>query len=170
VLPVAGWRERADLPDLGLRAVAAKLDTGARTSALHVSAVELLPGGPDGPRQLLLTLPITLPINRARSTFSQVLVELVGHALVTDSGGHRTLRPVIETLLVLGPLRRRIRLTLTDRSALRLPLLLGRSALADSMLVDPARTYLLRRRRPRRPEARAAGASAKLDTAFLLAG
>jgi hypothetical protein len=135
---VAGWREWAALPDLGLVRVRAKLDTGARTSALHAAFVEPLEvagrdwvrfgihfRGADGQRLLVASAPL-----RQRRH-------------VTDSGGHRELRCVIETLLVLGGVARRVELTLTNRDTMRFPLLVGRRALRRRFAVDPGRSFLL---------------------------
>lgn len=126
----AGWVERVDLPDLGLTALSAKLDTGARTSALHVEAAELAPRETD---LLDVVLSPGAPPLRVRR---------IGWADVVTSSGHRERRPVIETRLRLGPFDRVIRLTLADRRGLSLPMLLGRSALLG-LLIDPTRRHLL---------------------------
>jgi predicted deacylase len=126
---VAGWCERVALPDLGIRRLSAKLDTGARTSALHVLAMHETPAG----------LAITLPIAGA----PQVTVAVVEHVVVKDSGGHAERRPVIETGFVMGPIARRIRLTLTHRGDMRFPMLVGRSAMGPGVLVDAGRQGLL---------------------------
>ncbi len=129
VTTVAGWSERVGLPELGIGSLAAKLDTGARTSALHVLAMSAAGDG---------FLDITLPVRRA----AKVRVAIVDHVVVRDSGGHAERRPVVETTLVIGAIRRRVRVTLTDRGDMTFPMLVGRSALAG-VLVDPARRDLL---------------------------
>ena len=126
---IAGWCERVALPDLGIGRLHAKLDTGARTSALHVLAMREVAGG----------LEITLPVPRS----SPVVVTVLEHVTVKDSGGHSDRRPVIETTLVMGPLTRKIRLTLTHRGDMQFPMLVGRSAIGDRVLVDATRRDLL---------------------------
>jgi len=126
---IAGWCERVALPDLGIGRLHAKLDTGARTSALHVLAMREVAGG----------LEITLPVPRS----SPVVVSVLEHVTVKDSGGHSDRRPVIETTLVMGPLTRKIRLTLTHRGDMQFPMLVGRSAIGDRVLVDATRRDLL---------------------------
>jgi hypothetical protein len=71
---------------------------------------------------------------------------------VTDSGGHPEVRPLIATELLLGPVRKRILLTLTDRTGMLFLMILGRKALERDFLVDASRKYLLRswHRRPGR--------------------
>lgn len=142
-LTLAGWKERVDLPEIGIFALPAKLDTGARTSALHVANTH-----PEPPRDGAPQLRVTLGTYGRKQLISLVL-PLCDEVSVTTSSGHRELRPVIATRLLLGPLDRVIRLTLTDRSALRSPMILGRSAFAGSLLVDAARTHLLDPRQPR---------------------
>jgi hypothetical protein len=157
-LTLAGWKERVDLPALGLSALPAKLDTGARTSALHVASATAAP-----PRDGLPQLRVTLARYRSKVLIEKIL-PLLDEVAVTTSGGHRELRPVIATELLLGPLARVIRLTLTDRSALRSPMILGRSAFAGVLLVDASRTYLLA---PRRAASRRRRTSPPRDAADL---
>ncbi len=134
-----GWVERVSLPALGLRSVEAKIDTGARTSALHVvSSRTIARSGASGRGgRLEIVLPGRGP--RARRTFEVAVRE---HVAVRDTSGRQERRPVIETILEIGPLRRRIRLTLTNRGDMRYPLLVGRTALGGDVLVDPVGRFL----------------------------
>jgi hypothetical protein len=66
-------------------------------------------------------------------------------AMVRCTSGNVELRPVVETEIQLGPVRKRIRITLTDRSRMRWPVLLGRSVLCSGFVVDVSRKYLLSR-------------------------
>jgi hypothetical protein len=127
-----GWCEDVALPDLGIAKVLAKIDTGARSSALHVLGAEKVGNG-----ELELRLP-----GRRRAR-----VKIVGDVVVRDSGGHDERRPVIETRLTLGPITRRIRLTLTNRDELECPMLIGRTALGQDVVVHPGARHLLRRPR-----------------------
>ena len=136
-----GWVERVSLPALGLTGLAAKIDTGARTSALHVTAVEHPAQRPGGarPRSLYVVLP---PTGR-RTDRRVVRVRVEDWVEVRDTSGRLERRPVIETTLEMGPLRRTIRLSLTDRADMRYPMLVGRSSLPRGVLVDPAAKFLL---------------------------
>lgn len=129
----AGWREWADLPEWGIARVRAKLDTGARTSALHVADLEELPGG----RIAFDVLPRRRSDRRVR-----VVTDVVRHARVRSSNGTSSTRFVVKTRLRLGAIEREIELTLVDRGAMLHRLLVGRSGLAG-IVVDPSRRYVL---------------------------
>ncbi len=128
-----GWCERVQLPELGIR-LKAKIDTGARTSALHVTSMRPLDG--DGER-----LEIEIPTGRGKT--ARARVEVMEWTLVRDSGGHAERRPVVETLLKLGALERRVRVSLTDRGDMVFPMLVGRTALTADVHVHPSRRWLL---------------------------
>jgi hypothetical protein len=145
---VVGWKEYLALPELGIRRLKAKLDTGARTSSLHVESFTCLEALPDGTEMA----EVTIGTDRKRPERRIVVrVAIVGRVRVTDSGGHREVRPVIETEMVLGPVRKRIRVTLTDRSGMLFRMILGRKALEGDFVVDTSRKYLLRRSQPTIP-------------------
>ena len=138
--PIAiGWKEYVALPELGVPSLKAKVDTGARTSSLHVAAIRRLAGSEDGPAELELTL---APDRRRPERLVRARVHQLARIRVTDSGGHAELRPVIETLVVLGPVAKRIRVTLADRSPMLFRMILGRKALEGDFMVDVGRKYL----------------------------
>lgn len=126
-----GRRERVDFPDWGLTRVRAKIDTGAYSSALDVAGYEVIET-PDGVAVDLRVVPNRRRPERVRHLRTTV----VGWANVRSSSGRIERRPVIEPLVRLGPVQRRIRLTVTDRSAMRCRMLLGRQALAGAFVVD----------------------------------
>lgn len=136
-----GWREWVALPDLGLK-VKAKVDTGARTSALH--AFELETFEKDGAEWVRFKIH-----PRQHRTDREVLCEAVvkGARVITDSGGHREQRYVIESTLALAGRAWPIEITLTARDDMRFRMLLGRTAIKRHAFVDPGRSYLTRRPR-----------------------
>jgi hypothetical protein len=135
-----GWKERLDFPEWGLRRVRVKVDTGACTSALGASRCELL-DAPGGGRVARLHL----ALNRRRpDRLAVVETPVLRTVWVSNSGGVREERPVVEAEVRLGPVRKRIRLTVTRREGMRFPMLLGREALAGCFLVDVSRKYLLK--------------------------
>ena len=137
VLPIFGWRERVALPRLGIARLKAKLDTGARSSALHVESLE--PFRREGADWLRFDLAIGR--HRARRVVCEAPAR--DRRRVTDSGGHSSERWFIETDVMLGSLALSAEISLTDRCGMLFPMLLGRTALAGYALVDPARSYTL---------------------------
>lgn len=138
--PVAGWREWVGLPALGVEAMKAKLDTGARTSAVHAYDVEQFRArGRDRVRFVLHPM--------QRDAKSEVAAEawVLDRREVRSSSGHSTTRWVIETTLQLGSASWPIELTLASRDQMGFRLLLGRQALRGRVLVDPGRSYVLSR-------------------------
>mgnify|MGYP001048571896 CR=1 FL=1 len=138
-LTVAGWKEILSLPGLGLRGLKAKLDTGARTAALHAADI-LVYESPDGPRVAFTVYPHP-QIDRTGVRCTAPLIDRRG---VTNSGGLEEERLVIEADIQLGDQFWRAEVTLTDRTRMRYPMLLGRTTLEGRFLVDPQRSYLMR--------------------------
>ncbi|HPE47144.1 MAG TPA: 30S ribosomal protein S6--L-glutamate ligase [Hyphomonas sp.] len=131
-----GWEEWLSLPDLGLPAIKAKVDTGAKTSALHASAIE--PFGPsDNPQVRFLIQPD--PNNPALEVTCSAPV--VDRREVTSSNGETELRYVIETLVEMGPRRWTIQLTLTNRENMTYRMLFGRGAIQPDMVVDANESF-----------------------------
>jgi hypothetical protein len=131
-----GWREWVGLPALDIPALKVKVDTGARTSALHTYFVE--PFRLDGRERIRFGLH---PL-QGRETLQLVReADIVDYRQVSDSGGHREWRYVISTQLELGGHLREIEMTLTNRDSMRFRMLLGRTAMAG-LLVDPNSSYL----------------------------
>ncbi|GIX35164.1 MAG: ribosomal protein S6 modification protein [Lysobacteraceae bacterium] len=131
-----GWREWLALPDLGLHRVRAKVDTGARSSALHVeSSRTFTDRGTEWVR-------FTIRPDSRRDCLEAV-APVHDRRWVTDSGGHRTQRVFIRTTLRLGGRSWPIELNLTGRRGMLFPMLLGRTALAGRCRVDPGGSFLL---------------------------
>lgn len=145
LLPI-GWKERIDFPAWGLRSVKAKIDTGARTSALNVCDFELIER-PNG-QPVARFRPV---VDRKRNAVCGAIVEVQVERMVKvrSSSGEEQLRPEIETEIRLGPIVKRIRLTLTDRSRMLFAVILGRTALAETFVVDVTRKYVQRQGKSR---------------------
>jgi len=144
---LVGWSEWVALPDLGVPRLKAKIDTGARTCALHVTAWRRV--GEDGRGRPLVEIEVPTGARaRARGGPVRARAAVVEMVTVRDSGGTAQRRPVIETTLAIGPVQRRVRVTLTDRGEMLFPMLIGRTGLGSDFLVDVGARYLLSKRRP----------------------
>ena len=131
---LVGWREWLELPDLGIAGIMAKIDTGARTSALHANSIE--------------------PFQRDGEPFIRFDVSGEGEgtpwheALVTDrravrsSNGEAEVRYVFRTRLGLGGQAWAVEVSLTKRDRMDVPMLIGREALSGRVLVDPEKSWL----------------------------
>jgi len=135
-----GWREWVRLGTLDLPPIKAKIDTGARTSALH--AFEVVPFLRDGRQWVRFSIH---PRRNPRLVCTRE-APVIDRRRVTDSGGHRQMRYVIESEITLGEETWRIELTLTSRETMRFRLLLGRTALSGRFLIDPALAYCIGKR------------------------
>jgi len=135
---VLGWREWLALPELGIAGIRAKVDSGARSSSLHVREQELFER--DG-RQMVRFLIEHGPGDTLRGHLE---ADVLDQRDVTDSGGHKESRIFIRTqLLISGGLSWPIEINLTERRNMAFPMLLGRSAMRRRCLVDPAKSWLL---------------------------
>ena len=137
-LDVIGWREWVALPDLAITHIKVKVDTGAKTSALH--AYYVTPFEHNGQAWVRFGLH---PIQEDSLTCIGCEAPVIDRRFVTDSGGHKEERFVIRTDLLLKGRRFPIEVTLTDRENMRFRMLLGRSALRNGFLVDSKKSFLL---------------------------
>ena len=134
---VIGWREVVDLPDLRVRDLEVKADTGAKTSALHAKNIHLIQR--DG-RDFVQ---FSVDCASANSTRRHVMPV---HAVrnVKNSGGTISVRYSVRTRMAFGPSSELIELTLADRATMRYDMILGRRALRRcNMIVDPSASNLL---------------------------
>ena len=130
---LVGWREWVGLPQLGLAGIMAKIDTGARTSALHANSIEIF----ERTQETWVRFDVTgegeqVPWHE---------MKLAGQRMVRSSNGISELRCVIATELRLGGRRWPIEVTLTNREKMELPMLIGREALAGRVIVDAAKSW-----------------------------
>lgn len=135
-----GWREWLSLPDLDIPAIKAKIDTGARSSALHAASVAPFDRG--GREWVRFTVH---PARDRQDILVTAEAPVLERRVVSDSGGHRENRIFIRTRLCAGKVDWPIEINLTDRESMLFPMLLGRTAMSGRIKVVPDRSYLLGR-------------------------
>lgn len=141
-LVTLGWREQLALPQLGIDMLKAKLDTGARSSSLHVDTLETFR------RDGATWLRFTLHGGRRQPLAVHCEAPALDRRSVTDTSGRRTERWFIRSEVELAGARFSVDINLTDRRHMLFPMLLGRSALSGRFIVDPARSYTQSRPSP----------------------
>ena len=130
-----GWREWVSLPELDIPLIKAKVDTGAKTSALHTFKHQLFTHESSNW--------IRFWLHPSHQTDEEIMCEapIKGYRRITNSGGTSEQRHLIETPVLIGHVQRTIEITLTNRDSMRFKMLLGRQALSD-FVVYPGQDYL----------------------------
>lgn len=138
-MPLAGWREYVFLPELGIGPLIAKLDSGARSAALHAENISVYEV--DGQHRIKFDV----PFNGNGSAVRSCDMRLVHERLVKNTGGKSELRQVIETVIKIGESTWLAQITLTDRTDMGVPMLLGRATIRERFLLDPSRSFIVSR-------------------------
>lgn len=133
---IMGWREWISLPELQLD-IKAKVDTGARTSALHAFALRPFKEG----NRDRIHFDIH-PIQKNTDLVITCVADIIDQRFVTDSGGHREERYVICTPITIGEETWPIEITLTERDTMLFRMLLGRRAIRKRFIVNPAKSFV----------------------------
>ena len=140
---IIGWREFVAFPELNIAKIKAKIDTGARSSALHAFNIE--ERSQNGKQIIRFQVH---PLQRDVKTIITSEAELLEYRQIRNSGGVSQLRPVIKTNIEVGKYILSIELSLTNRDIMGFRLLLGRQAVRNKFLVDPGKSFLLSGRKP----------------------
>jgi hypothetical protein len=136
-LPMLGWREWVALPEFDINQIKAKVDTGARSSALHAFAID--PYRKGGQRWVMFAIH---PKQKYNDVYIECHAQVKDRRLVSDSGGHKQRRYVIETQVILGQSTIRTEMTLTNRDSMLFRMLIGRTLINTHFIIDPSASYL----------------------------
>lgn len=135
---ILGSEEWCSFPELGIPAIKARVDSGAKTSALH--AINIVPFIKDGEKWVKFDIN---PIQNNLKTVIHCEALMIDKRVVKSSSGFREQRYVIQTKIALGDETWTIQMTLTNRDSMGFRMLLGREAMSGRILVDPEQKYLL---------------------------
>jgi ribosomal protein S6--L-glutamate ligase len=133
---ILGWQEWVSLPDLGLPALKAKIDTGARTSALHTHLID-----PFGTAKHPMVRFTVRPNPHRTDLEIEASAPVIDRREVISSNGERELRFVIATRLSMGGSEWPIEITLTNRERMTYRMLIGRQGIRPNVLVDPDTSF-----------------------------
>ena len=139
---IVGWREWVSLPELGVNSIKAKLDSGAKTSAMHAWDQEIYDQG----NQPWVRF-CTHPLQHDLDTSVDCKAPLADHRWITNSGGTREHRFVISTTLEIAGMSWPIELSLTNRDEMGFRMLIGRDAMRGHLVVDPSKSYCMGKRK-----------------------
>ena len=139
-----GWKEWVALPELQIPAIKAKVDTGARTSALHASRITAIERGSEPWVRFVVQ-----PLRKHPEIEIQCESKLLDMRNIKDSGGHVETRYVIETAVTLGDRTWPVALSLTNRGDMLFRMLLGRTALSEDIRINPGKKYLTGKAQPK---------------------
>ena len=138
-----GWREWAQLPELGVELIKVKVDTGAKTSSLHAFDLSIFTYMGKDWVQFDVH-----PIQDNDLIFHTCVCSIVDYRWITSSTGHRQKRYIIRTPLKIGDFYSRVDISLATRDEMGFRMLVGRDAIKGKLLVDPAHSYLLTHKKP----------------------
>ncbi len=135
---IIGWKEWFSLDCLGLPAIKGKIDTGAKTSALHAFNIESF--YIEDVEYVKFDIH---PLQKNKKIIRHCVARVIDQRMVSDSGGKKERRFVIKSDLVIGDSKLRIELTLTNRDSMTFRMLLGREAIKQAkMLVDISKSFV----------------------------
>ena len=131
---VVGWKEHAALPDLKIKDVIAKMDTGANLASIDASEIKYSTKG--GVKH------VNFKVMKRNNTVRKTSAPLAGFKRIKSSNGDVERRPYIKTTLLVDGIAKKIELTLTDRGPMDYTMLIGRKALGRRWVVNPSVSFL----------------------------
>jgi hypothetical protein len=136
-LEFVGWRETVSLPLFKLLNLKAKIDTGAKTSALHADDIEyVVENGKKFVKFIIVS---------DDGKIKKIKTRFLEEREIKSSTGQKTIRPVVKTMIRMGKSKFEIEITLINRDLMGFKMLIGREALNGRFLINPARSNLLKK-------------------------
>ena len=133
---VVGWKEHAALPDLKIKDVIAKMDTGANLASIDASEIKY--STKSGVKH------VNFKVMKRNNTVRKTSAPLAGFKRIKSSNGDVERRPYIKTTLLVDGIAKKIELTLTDRGPMDYTMLIGRKALGRRWVVNPSVSFLIK--------------------------
>ena len=131
---IVGWKEHVALPDLKVKSVIAKIDTGASVASIDASEIKIVKK--QGVKY------VNFKVMKRNNTVRKTSAPLAGYKRIKSSNGDVERRPYVKTTLLMDGISKKIELTLTDRGPMDYTMLIGKKALGRRWLVNPAISYL----------------------------
>ena len=133
---VVGWKEQVALPDLKIKSVIAKIDTGANLATIDADDIKFVT------RKNVKYVKFT--VKKRNNTVRKTSAPLAGFKRIRSSNGDVERRPYIKTDILMDGITKNIELTLTDRGPMDYTMLIGRKALGRRWIVNPAISFMTR--------------------------
>ena len=130
---VVGWKENAALPDLNVKNVIAKIDTGANLASIDAADIKIV--SRDKVKY------VKFKVMKRNNTVRKTSAPLEGYKRIKSSNGDVERRPYIKTTLLMDGITKKIELTLTDRGPMEYTMRIGRKALGRRWVVNPSISF-----------------------------
>jgi len=130
---IVGWKENAALPDLNVKNVIAKIDTGANLASIDAADIKIITRNN--------VKYVKFKVMKRNNTIRKTSAPLEGYKRIKSSNGDVEKRPYIKTTLLMDGISKRIELTLTDRGPMEYTMLIGRKALGRRWVVNPSISF-----------------------------
>ena len=130
---IVGWKENAALPDLNVKNVIAKIDTGANLASIDAADIKIITRNN--------VKYVKFKVMKRNNTIRKTSAPLEGYKRIKSSNGDVEKRPYIKTTLLMDGISKRIDLTLTDRGPMEYTMLVGRKALGRRWVVNPSISF-----------------------------
>ncbi len=131
---IVGWKEQVALPDLKIKSVIAKIDTGANVATIDAADIKFV--------TIKDVKYVKFTVKKRNNTVRKTSAPLAGFKRIRSSNGDVEKRPYIKTDILMDGITKNIELTLTDRGPMDYTMLIGRKALGRRWIVNPSISFM----------------------------